>query len=112
MLHASFKRSVTLTPLRFTSLAVVSLGEDLHLQVGAHAGHTKEGTDIRLDSVPSLYDSQNLIQCSSFHENRFRSYVNLTCYHVRKQCQTVFFEKVDELLFDVDLSIDSLGFGV
>ena len=39
-LHASFRRSVTLPPLRFTSLAVACSGEDLHLQVGAHAGRT------------------------------------------------------------------------
>ena len=40
MLHASFRRSVALTPLRFAPLAVASSGEDFHLQVGAHAGHT------------------------------------------------------------------------
>lgn len=39
-LHASFPRSVTLTQLRFTSLAVVSLREDLHLQDRAHAGRS------------------------------------------------------------------------
>src|SRR3954454_10465638 len=41
-LHASSPRSVTLTQLRFTSLAVVSLREDLHLQDRAHAGRTKK----------------------------------------------------------------------
>src|ERR1700694_2395417 len=39
-LHASFPRSVALTQLRFTSLAVVSSREDLHLQDRAHAGRT------------------------------------------------------------------------
>ena len=39
-LHASSPRSVTLPQLRFTSLAVVSLREDLHLQEYAHAGRT------------------------------------------------------------------------
>ena len=39
-LHASSPRSVTLPQLRFTSLAVVSLREDFHLQDRAHAGRT------------------------------------------------------------------------
>jgi hypothetical protein len=39
-LHASFPRSVTLAQLRFTSLAVASSREDLHLQDRAHAGRT------------------------------------------------------------------------
>ena len=43
-LHASSPRSVTLTQLRFTSLAVVSWREDLHLQERAHAGRTTEDT--------------------------------------------------------------------
>jgi hypothetical protein len=41
-LHASFPRSVTLAQSRFTSLAVVSSREDLHLQDRAHAGRTKK----------------------------------------------------------------------
>jgi hypothetical protein len=41
-LHASSPRSVTLTQLRFTSFAVVSSREDLHLQDRAHAGRTKK----------------------------------------------------------------------
>ncbi|MFN8960417.1 MAG: hypothetical protein ACK5YV_02475, partial [Betaproteobacteria bacterium] len=41
-LHASSPRSVTLPQLRFTSLTVVSLREDLHLQECAHAGRTKK----------------------------------------------------------------------
>jgi hypothetical protein len=40
--HASSPRSVTLTQLRFTSLAVVSSREDLHLQDRARAGRTKQ----------------------------------------------------------------------
>ncbi len=39
-LHASFPRSVALAQLRFTSLAVASSREDLHLQECAHAGRT------------------------------------------------------------------------
>jgi len=42
MLHASFPRSVTLTQLRFASLAVASSREDLHLQDRAHAGRTRK----------------------------------------------------------------------
>jgi len=41
-LHASSPRSVTLTQLRFTSLAVVNSREDFHLQDRAHAGRTKQ----------------------------------------------------------------------
>ena len=41
--HASSRRSVTLTPLRFPSLAVTCSGEDFHLQVSAHAGRTEKG---------------------------------------------------------------------
>ena len=41
-LHASSPRSVTLPQLRFTSFAVASLREDLHLQECAHAGRTKK----------------------------------------------------------------------
>jgi hypothetical protein len=41
-LHASSPRSVTLPQLRFTSLTVVSLREDLHLQEYAHAGRTNK----------------------------------------------------------------------
>ena len=41
-LHASSPRSVTLTRLRFTSFAVASLREDLHLQECARAGRTKK----------------------------------------------------------------------
>jgi hypothetical protein len=37
-IHASSPRSVTLTQLRFTSLAVVSSRADLHLQECARAG--------------------------------------------------------------------------
>jgi hypothetical protein len=40
-LYASSPRSVTLTQLRFTSLAVVSSREDFHLQDHAHAGRTR-----------------------------------------------------------------------
>jgi len=40
MLHASFPHSLTLVQLRFTSLTVTSLREDLHLQGCAHAGRT------------------------------------------------------------------------
>ena len=42
MLHASFPRSVALTQLRFTLLAVTSSQRDLHPQVCAHAGRTRE----------------------------------------------------------------------
>ena len=38
--HASFRRSVTLPPLRFPSLAVTCSGEDSHLQDSAHDGRT------------------------------------------------------------------------
>jgi hypothetical protein len=41
-LHASFPRPVTLTQLRFTSLAVTSSWRDLHPQVCAHAGRTRK----------------------------------------------------------------------
>jgi len=52
--HASFRRSVTLPPLRFPSLAVTCLGEDFHLQVSAHAGrtHNKRRT---LTGPPSVW---------------------------------------------------------
>ena len=43
-LHASSPRSVTLPQLRFTSFAVASLREDLHLQECARAGRTKKAT--------------------------------------------------------------------
>ncbi|WP_210166788.1 hypothetical protein, partial [Sinorhizobium meliloti] len=39
-LHASSPRSVTLTQLRFTSLAVTSSWRDFHPQECAHAGRT------------------------------------------------------------------------
>src|SRR5699024_10486123 len=51
-LHASFPRSVTLTQLRFTSLAMVYSWEDFHLQDRAHAGRTKR--DGRRATVPSI----------------------------------------------------------
>jgi hypothetical protein len=41
-IHASFPRFVAASQLRFTSLAVVSLREDFHLQEYAHAGRTKK----------------------------------------------------------------------
>ena len=41
-IHASSPRSVALSQLRFTSLAVVSSREDLHLQECARAGRTKK----------------------------------------------------------------------
>ena len=41
-LHASSPRSVTFPQLRFTSFAVVSLREGLHLRECAHAGRTKK----------------------------------------------------------------------
>ena len=41
-LHASFPHSVALMQLRFTSLTVTSLREDLHLQECAPAGRTKK----------------------------------------------------------------------
>ena len=47
-LHASFPRSVALTQLRFTSLAVVSSREDLNLQDRAHAGRKKKAARRRL----------------------------------------------------------------
>ena len=43
-LHASSPRSVALTQLRFTSLAVVSSRRDLHPQECAHAGRTMKTT--------------------------------------------------------------------
>src|SRR3954465_5868725 len=46
-LHASSPRSVTLTQLRFTSLAVASSREDLHLQDRAHAGRTNRTAALR-----------------------------------------------------------------
>ena len=42
MLHASFPRSVALTQLRFALLTVTSSQRDLHPQVCAHAGRTKQ----------------------------------------------------------------------
>ncbi|CAM5206427.1 hypothetical protein ALON55S_06291 [Alishewanella longhuensis] len=41
-LHASSPQSVTVLQLRFTSFAVASLWEDLHLQECAHAGRTQK----------------------------------------------------------------------
>lgn len=41
-LHASSPRSVALAQLRFTSFAVASSREDLHLQVCARAGRTRQ----------------------------------------------------------------------
>jgi hypothetical protein len=41
-LRASFPRSVTLTQLRFTCLAVASSAGDLHPEDRAHAGRTSE----------------------------------------------------------------------
>src|SRR5690554_6349473 len=68
-LHASSPRSVTLPQLRFTSFAVASSREDLHLQECARAGRTKKtphggvyqlrGAYIRL-YVPSLMLSYRL----------------------------------------------------
>lgn len=50
-LRASFPRSVALAQLRFTLLAVTSSQRDLHPQVCAHAGRTKQlGTAV---AVPS-----------------------------------------------------------
>ena len=46
-LFASSPRSVTLTQLRFTSLAVVSSREDFHLQDRARAERTKQGAPLR-----------------------------------------------------------------
>ncbi len=40
-LPASFSRPLTLAALRFTWVATTSFPEDFHLQVIAHAGHTK-----------------------------------------------------------------------
>jgi hypothetical protein len=42
-IHASSPHSVTLMQLRFTSLVVINLREDLHLQECARAGRTKKG---------------------------------------------------------------------
>src|SRR5690554_1135539 len=49
-LHASSPRSVTLTQLRFTSLAVVNSREDFHLQDRAHAGRTQ-----KRPGIPGLF---------------------------------------------------------
>ncbi len=46
-LHASFPRSVAITQLRFTLLAVTSSQRDLHPQVCAHAGRTSENAQPR-----------------------------------------------------------------
>ena len=43
-LHASSPRSVTLTQLRFTCLAVASSAGDLHPEDRAHAGRTNENS--------------------------------------------------------------------
>ncbi len=40
--HASFRRSVTLPPLRFRSVPVARSREDFHLQECARAGRTKK----------------------------------------------------------------------
>ena len=42
MLHASFPHSVALMQLRFTSFVVINSRRDLHPQVCAHAGRTKD----------------------------------------------------------------------
>ena len=53
-LHASSPRSVALPQLRFTSFAMVSLREDLHLQECAHAGRTnKKGASCDAPLKPS-----------------------------------------------------------
>ena len=41
-LHASSPRSVSLTPLRFASFAVINSRRDLHTQECAHAGRTQK----------------------------------------------------------------------
>jgi hypothetical protein len=50
-LHASSPRSVTLTQLRFTCLAVASSAEDLHLQDRAHAGRTSTAIPLGMASI-------------------------------------------------------------
>ena len=56
-LHASSPRSVTLTQLRFTSLAVVNSQEDWHLQDRAHAGRTnKQAVRLSADGLSDLPD--------------------------------------------------------
>jgi len=47
-LHASFPHSVTLMQLRFALLTVTSSQRDLHPQVCAHAGRTKQKPPLRL----------------------------------------------------------------
>ena len=48
--HASFPRFVTASQLRFPSLTVTSLREDLHLLECAHAGRTKKPGGNRVSS--------------------------------------------------------------
>jgi hypothetical protein len=50
MFHASSPRSVALPQLRFTSLAVVSLREDLHLRERAHAGRTIKNAGLNVET--------------------------------------------------------------
>ena len=50
-LHASSPRSVTLPQLRFTSFAVASLREDLHLQECARAGRTKQASPVAWHNI-------------------------------------------------------------
>ena len=49
----SSRRSVTLTPLWIASLAVAYSGEDSHLRVNAHAGHTN-AKRAGISAIPTL----------------------------------------------------------
>ena len=91
-LHASSPRSVALPQLRFTSFAVASSREDLHLQECARAGRTKkpqhfcwgfvlaerEGFEPSILSRRKIHLSACFIYIFShkFPENKFRETLN------------------------------------
>lgn len=69
MLHASFPHSVALMQLRFTLLAVTSSQRDLHPQVCAHAGRTKNKRPAMHRSLCALLTYTRLLaSCSSVLE--------------------------------------------
>ena len=58
MLHASSPRSVALTQLRFTSLAVINLRRDLHPQECAHAGRTRKKAPLYIRGFSALAETE------------------------------------------------------
>lgn len=73
MLHASSPRSVALTQLRFTSLAVINSRRDLHPQECAHAGRTRQTAregpfvvmEIRLEAEAGIEPAYTALQAAA-----------------------------------------------